>query len=62
MNTCQQQNQMQYSEEYVHYLEQSVLELTQRIIALEEELNTLKAVGTTTIINENDFEKPSSKK
>ena len=37
-----QNEQNQYTVEYVHHLEQSVLELTERILLLEEELNRIK--------------------
>ena len=64
MNENQTNQQTKYTEEYVHYLEQSVLELTERIIALEEELSTLKTMGISTMIeeNENQFQRPSIKR
>lgn len=37
-----QSNQQLYPVEYVHYLEQSVMDLTERILALEEEVKQLK--------------------
>ena len=37
-----QPKQQLYTVEYVHYLEQSVMDLTERILVLEEELKQLK--------------------
>ena len=55
-----QGKQQLYPVEYVHYLEQSVMDLTERIIALEEELKVVKQVGISTMIND-EFEKPQKK-
>ena len=42
-NDLQHQSKQQlYTVEYVHYLEQSVMDLTERILVLEEELKQLK--------------------